>query len=56
MTRISILLLPLSLLAASCGEGGPEDQAAPNGAAAVEANAAKASSPEPLPDIVRVRL
>ena len=45
----------LFLLVASCGDGAQESRAVGNGSAAA-GNVAEARAPEPLPDIVRVRL
>lgn len=56
MIRALAALLPLvTLLAAGCGETGP-DMRAPGNQAAGGENVAKPTAPEPLPDIVRVRL
>jgi peptidyl-prolyl cis-trans isomerase A (cyclophilin A) len=46
----------LSLLVAGCGDTAPADEAAPADAAAPTANLAETRAPEPLPDVVRVRL
>lgn len=55
MIRRFIMLVPLFLLASGCGEPAPADAPADNKPAETE-TPAQASAPDPLPDIVRVRL
>ena len=56
MIRLPAFLLPLSLLAAGCGDTAPSDQPAAADSAVQAANLAEPRAAEPLPDVVRVRL
>jgi len=55
MIRPAAFIVLLSLLVAGCGDGTPAEEQAANGTAPA-GNVAEARVPEPLPDIVRVRL
>ena len=53
--QYKLLFACLSLVAAGCGDGAPADPAPTNASTPAE-NVAAAQAPEPLPDVVRVRL